>query len=84
MMIEQGRLCAYCDRKMTDDPRDHIRFATFDHVIPTADGGTDDLGNLVLACEPCNKAKGCLTVDDLRNMADRIELLTEAVRGNAR
>ena len=30
-----------------------------DHVIPVAKGGTDDPSNLVPACGPCNRAKGC-------------------------
>ena len=28
-----------------------------DHVIPRAQGGTDELDNLVTACPPCNLAK---------------------------
>jgi 5-methylcytosine-specific restriction endonuclease McrA len=81
MLISQGKLCAYCDRPMNDDPRDHIRFATFDHIIALAEGGKDDLENLTLACRPCNTAKSCMSPDELREMADRIELLIDAVRG---
>lgn len=33
-------------------------WATVDHVIPQAHGGTDELENLVLACGPCNVRKG--------------------------
>lgn len=29
-----------------------------DHTIPLAQGGTDDLDNLVLCCGPCNARKG--------------------------
>jgi len=29
-----------------------------DHIVPRSDGGTDDLSNLILACGPCNFAKG--------------------------
>jgi 5-methylcytosine-specific restriction endonuclease McrA len=32
--------------------------ATVDHVIPRSKGGTDDLSNLVLACNECNRTKG--------------------------
>ena len=35
-----------------------------DHVIPVADGGTDDFDNLVTACAACNFGKGA------RNLAD--------------
>lgn len=34
-----------------------------DHVIPVCAGGTNDLVNLVLACEPCNRRKGTC-IDD--------------------
>lgn len=30
---------------------------TVDHVIPKAEGGTDDPGNLRAICDPCHKAK---------------------------
>lgn len=31
---------------------------TVDHVTPRADGGSDDIGNLVTACRACNTGKG--------------------------
>lgn len=31
---------------------------TIDHVIPKSMGGSNRLENLVLACEPCNQARG--------------------------
>ncbi|MFJ5551203.1 HNH endonuclease [Streptomyces sp. NPDC093225] len=30
---------------------------TMDHVVPFANGGSDDLDNLLPACRPCNNAK---------------------------
>ena len=35
-----------------------IGTATIDHVIPIARGGTNNKGNLVLACQPCNQRRG--------------------------
>ncbi|MGI8913546.1 MAG: HNH endonuclease [Chloroflexota bacterium] len=32
-----------------------------EHILPRVLGGTDDLGNLALACGPCNLAKGART-----------------------
>jgi 5-methylcytosine-specific restriction endonuclease McrA len=32
-----------------------------DHLYPVSRGGSDDIGNLVLACSNCNKAKGAMT-----------------------
>ena len=31
---------------------------TADHVVAYVDGGTDDPGNLVAACTPCNLGRG--------------------------
>ena len=42
----KGR-CAYCGR----------RADSVDHVIPRCQGGSDDAGNLVPACKPCNSSK---------------------------
>ena len=41
----------------------HFQGATFhiDHVIPTLNGGTDDIGNLALACPSCNLSKSSRT-----------------------
>jgi 5-methylcytosine-specific restriction endonuclease McrA len=81
MMIEQGRKCAYCDTRMSDEPRDHLHFATFDHIVSLSEGGPDTLDNLTLACKPCNTAKGSKTADELRSLADRIDYLVAACKG---
>jgi 5-methylcytosine-specific restriction endonuclease McrA len=52
-LAEYGGRCAYCP-----SPAD-----TRDHVIPLAEGGTDEIDNIVPACRPCNSRKGSLTVD---------------------
>ena len=41
-------LCAYCGKDATQ----------VDHVAPRADGGGDDLDNLVASCTLCNLRKG--------------------------
>jgi 5-methylcytosine-specific restriction endonuclease McrA len=33
--------------------------ATVDHVVPHFRGGADHSSNMVVACRPCNNAKGC-------------------------
>jgi hypothetical protein len=50
-----GYRCEYCHLKQEDLP-----FAAFqiEHVIPRQHGGSDDPGNLALACERCNSYKG--------------------------
>lgn len=52
----QGR-CAYCDTGGQ---------MTMDHVIPIARGGGHRIGNLVPACETCNKSKGPLLLIEWR------------------
>lgn len=37
---------------------------TWDHVLPRSRGGTNDPGNLVLACGSCNCSKGFRTPDE--------------------
>ncbi len=53
----QNRLCYYCDVPYLD--KFHI-----DHYIPLARGGRNDWTNIVVACEPCNRAKWALMPDE--------------------
>jgi 5-methylcytosine-specific restriction endonuclease McrA len=48
VLQRDGYRCAWCGG--TAD--------SADHVVPRVDGGTDDVGNLVAACLPCNQSKG--------------------------
>ena len=50
LLQKWNRKCAYCDAK--DIP------LQVEHISPRANGGTNRVSNLCLACEPCNKAKG--------------------------
>jgi len=47
--------CRYCGRMAP------AVALTVDHVVSVADGGTDDEGNLVAACDECNMGKGAMT-----------------------
>ncbi|WNO25928.1 HNH endonuclease [Microbacterium phage ASegato] len=47
----QGGKCAYCDKASAATL--HL-----EHVVPLVYGGSHGVGNIVLACEDCNKAKG--------------------------
>lgn len=47
-----GSDCAYCRRALVDTQ------ITIDHVMPKKLGGSNDDGNLVVACRPCNSSKG--------------------------
>lgn len=44
-----------------------------DHVIPIAEGGSNDISNLVTACKPCNQGKGARPLaSSVPGIADRI------------
>ena len=51
----QAGVCHYCGRKVGAEA------LTMDHVVPVARGGTSTKGNVVPACDACNKTKRCLT-----------------------
>ena len=46
--------CVYCG-----GPYEHV-----DHVVPRKHGGTDDVENLVPACQPCNQSKNSKPLDE--------------------
>jgi 5-methylcytosine-specific restriction endonuclease McrA len=50
LLAKFGRACVYCG--VTGVP------LNIDHVHPRSRGGSDRVSNLVLACIPCNQAKG--------------------------
>ena len=61
-----------------------------DHVIPRAEGGTDDPANLVTACAPCNLGKSDVqldderiprvSTDDVREQAEQVRAYLDAAR----
>lgn len=50
--------CQYCGAKAPDV------ILNVDHIHPVAEGGTDDLLNLVTACYECNSGKGARLLSD--------------------
>jgi len=54
LLEKWNRACAYCGKK--DVP------LQVEHITPRANGGTERLSNLTLACERCNQAKGAQDV----------------------
>jgi 5-methylcytosine-specific restriction endonuclease McrA len=53
-----GGECFYCNVTMA--PHTAAQKPTRDHVRPKRNGGRDFLHNLVLACDSCNRSKGCI------------------------
>lgn len=52
--LRDGFQCAYCLRNLADVPANQ---RTVDHIVPVANGGTNDPSNLCLACKNCNDRK---------------------------
>ena len=49
--IDRFKSCKYCNKSLTPIN------AGLDHQQPISRGGKDDLFNLILVCQPCNRAK---------------------------
>lgn len=59
------RKCVYCDAENVP--------LEVEHIVARANGGSDRVSNLTLACDPCNKRKGKLRVEVfLRNDPERL------------
>lgn len=52
LLLRDNR-CHWCGRELAWSD------STIDHRIPLGKGGSNGNDNLVLSCEPCNRAKGC-------------------------
>ena len=52
VFIRDEGQCQYCGTKLTS------KTATLDHVVPSSKGGKTTWDNTVIACGPCNSAKG--------------------------
>lgn len=54
-----GWRCHLCRRRVSPRLRSpHRMSATFDHLVPVTDGGTDEPENLRLAHLTCNSSRG--------------------------
>lgn len=52
LYFQQFKKCCWCNMEML------LEEATIEHIRAKADGGTDDLINLQVACAECNHARG--------------------------
>jgi hypothetical protein len=42
-----------------------LMWATYDHVLPHSRGGTSDLNNTIIVCQPCNCARWHYTLEEV-------------------
>ena len=54
---QQNHRCPYCGVRMTDADLNADAAPSFEHVLPLALGGRDEISNLVVACQRCNMAR---------------------------
>src|SRR5687768_8195488 len=57
--------CAYCGAH----PSETVLLEV-DHIHPVADGGTNDIDNLVTACWDCNRGKGATPLSSIPQSID--------------
>ena len=62
-IVDRDVSCVYCDQ--SEGPF-HI-----DHILPRSRGGSDQIGNLALACAPCNISKRDRTPQEWGGMKGR-------------
>ncbi|MAH48029.1 hypothetical protein CMI37_19560 [Candidatus Pacearchaeota archaeon] len=60
LWFKQKGKCFYCGTAMirNNNRRNSGKYATIDHVIPKAQGGTSEKHNVVYSCRRCNLEKG--------------------------
>jgi len=64
--------CQYCGKKPPEVTLE------IDHIVAVADGGTNELNNLITACFDCNRGKSKIPLDKLPNtLAQNYEILQE-------
>ncbi len=75
-----GGKCHYCKTSIAEMVKADL---TIDHIEALAHGGRSDLSNLVIACRPCNAAKGHMPIDAFNPSATRewLEALRKQIDG---
>lgn len=66
--------CQYCGRMAPDVVLE------VDHIVPVADGGTNDIMNLVTSCHDCNSGKGKRRLsenEELKKQQEQLKLLNQ-------
>ncbi len=73
LLEKWGRKCAYCNKENIP--------LQIEHIVARANGGTNRVSNLTLACGPCNLKKSNLPVEQfLANKPDRLKKITASAK----
>ena len=84
-----GSDCHYCGKKLqtaTKAKKLPPHFMQIEHIIPQAQGGTDDTENLVGSCKDCNRRKGTknyntFVTEELAKARRIVKTLEKRVKG---
>lgn len=72
VMERDGPSCFYCTTPLTfGAPVGDPRHPTREHLVPTNQGGPDNVANIFAACEPCNCEAGHMSAPEKIAMRDR-------------
>jgi 5-methylcytosine-specific restriction endonuclease McrA len=73
MAYLNGFGCCYCGRKMeVQQPYPNLDVFSFDHYNPLADGGDNNIDNIVFCCHSCNMTKGTINGDTYKELLESI------------
>ena len=60
-LTERAKVCTYCQAPVDFTKK---RRMNLDHALPISRGGGAQIANMVVACGPCNRAKGEQTAEE--------------------
>lgn len=61
-----GGICPECGKPMQNRNRNDLEtYMTIDHIVPKAQGGTDNIENLRPLCRACNNKRGMKQITTL-------------------
>lgn len=66
VLNKYNKKCAYCGNDIT------LEDMKIDHIIPQSKGGTDNLDNLMPACEICNHYKDSHNINKFKYLLNNI------------
>ena len=70
VLARDGFRCQYCGRT----PEDNVKLEV-DHIFPRIFGGSDDMNNLITACQECNLGKKDYILVNMANLPVNYSLL---------
>lgn len=73
-----GLMCFFCGEVFKD-----TQFLTIEHLLSFRHGGTDNINNLALACEPCNTKLGSKSITEKIILRDQLRSFNNEETSNS-